>query len=85
MPEKSFKMAELVADFLLFCQAKQLSKVTVKWYRSLLGHFSKESPKAFDQQAVVPYISHLQDHCYSEVTVNMHLRAIQAFAHWCME
>lgn len=83
-----FATTDALSDFLLFCQAKQLSPVTVKWYREILGHFANESPLAFDQKAVLRYIAHLQNkekHIYSQTTVNMHLRALRAFCHWCLE
>lgn len=75
---------DLVDKFLFICQAKGLSPITVKWYREMLGHFAHEV-REISREEIWNFFNHLRDrekHHFSEVTIDMHFRALRAFVHF---
>lgn len=75
-----------VQEFLLACEADGLKESTIRWYRSILGQFSKRhghlASKEMTAHEMRQYLSALRKREYSPDTVDDVTRALHRFWKW---
>jgi len=81
----------VINDFINYCEVKNLSEQTIKYYQNQFKIFSRfyDSENIIDdlrKEHINSYILHLKkDLDITETTVNTYLRALRAFLYYAME
>lgn len=78
-----------VSEFLLACAAEGLKETTIRWYRSILGQFSKRhgqlAVKEMTPHEMRVYLAGLRNLEYSPDTVDDVTRALHRFWKWAAQ
>ena len=83
-------LTTLKEEFINDCEARSLSKYTIKNYNRIIGIFLDvikiKNPKELNKSHINKLITHIKDtKTNNDISVNTYVRTVRTFAYWCME
>ena len=85
-PKISFLKSTAQPKFLRYCELKNLSPWTVKFYEQKLARFFEFArDRNLNEETIEDFKEYLLKRHNSPITINIHLRALRAFLNWAKE